>query len=246
MLTLIERPKDIYLPDGTVYRKPAPATLPILVGREYNLSPPASVNRMLHKKFGSNIFGEPRYRVIWGWQRIAFCAGEFDVYSDDGSTWLRTEVGIFQTPKYDYLGISKLERWMLEKWVPAEDYGSPEDWAEQTEEICGGYTLEGIGPYPSRGEYELSIVLEEKDRYLGLTEEIVSYVCQTIERSREIHQAKRRQRLQEEQAKKEESYRNLAGDIWDDARVAFNGVPNSTQANAPTPKPKGRILQFVN
>jgi hypothetical protein len=46
------------------------------------------------------------------------------------------------------------------RWLPAESYGSPEQWFAQTTEIEDGIRVAALGPYPSRGDYEHCFPLE--------------------------------------------------------------------------------------
>ncbi len=74
---------------------------------------------------GRNRFGEPIYRVVWGWSRMGWIGR-------DGHCW--------REPKY-----LDNDKWILEKWQAPETYGDRQSWAKQ---------FADLGPFPSRGEYE--------------------------------------------------------------------------------------------
>lgn len=91
----------------------------------------------LLKPFGLNPFGENILRVVWGPRRLMLFGG---YWQKSGNFEYR------RVPKY---GSKKL--WMLERWIPAKNYGSPELWASQT---CNGEGYLSIGPYPKYGVFE--------------------------------------------------------------------------------------------
>ncbi|MCI0725043.1 MAG: hypothetical protein L0338_39675 [Acidobacteria bacterium] len=233
----------IYLPDGVTPYKRGKVTGPrIQVLRETH-RPDPEIQRQIDRKVGLNWLGEPLYRVVWGWSRLDWCAGLMTRY-DEGGRFLREEYGIFYEPKYDYLGRRDgLSRWIVEKWFPAESYGSPETWAYQTREIDGYQECQALGPYPSRGDYELSFVVQHplNQAFIQLTHSIVDMVVEIAERNREIEAARRRQAKKEELERQELKRRQLYADVWDEAAPAFGGVPNTTQANAPMPNTKSEL-----
>lgn len=83
---------------------------------------PVGVRMALLSAMGTNHYGEPKFRVIWGGNAV-------------DHTGLR----------YSHIPNGN-ESWHLERWCPAEAYGSPEKWNEAED-----------GPYPSRGAYEHSL-----------------------------------------------------------------------------------------
>lgn len=253
---LILQNDGIYTPDGELY-VPPPKPVRVEVLREYDLRTEARFQKTINRKVGLNPYGEPLYRVVWGWGRLDWIAGLCDRYSDSGQ-WLAEEYGLWREPKYSYLGADQLNRWIVEKWIHPEMYGTREMWEEQTTEIEGARNTQALGPYPSRGEYELSFILQEPDTaatrragiaqdYIQLTDDAVSMIVAVAERSREIEGAKRKQVLEEQEAKKEADFKSEMKDLWDDSAVAFGGNPNSTQANAPmhnTGKMLGNVSPF--
>jgi hypothetical protein len=253
---LILHDEGIYLPDGRKYAAPAThARGEVIV--QYDLKPERRFQKLIDRKVGLNPYGEPLYRVVWGWSRLDWVAGLQDLYDDKGN-WRCEEYGLWREPKYSYLGRDGLDRWMVEKWIPADRYGTREYWEAATEEIEGVHNTQALGPYPSRGEYELSFVLQEPDTaatrkagiaqdFIQLTDDAVSMIVELAERSRAIESSKRKQYLEEQEAKKEADFQKELKDLYDDSAVAFGGNPNSTQANAPmhnTEKMIGNVSKF--
>jgi hypothetical protein len=109
---------------------------------------------------GKNRLGMPNFRIVWGGSRLHLVGGMFKkvvmVDVDDA-------VPIIGEPKRQVPLVTEVaemrslhkyfpHRWWLEKWLPPEAYGSPDDWYQETwnEEA----KLHSFGPYPSEGEYE--------------------------------------------------------------------------------------------
>lgn len=88
------------------------------------------------ERFGFNPYGEPIFRVVWG-PSVTKIVGGF--WMDNGKSEYRV------TPKYGYD-----PKWILERWQPACEVGTPEVWDEQTRTPDGFY---GIGPFPAHGRY---------------------------------------------------------------------------------------------
>jgi hypothetical protein len=224
----LNRDRSIYLPDGSVYSgRPRCQVL-----KEVHECP-REIQAQICRKLGRNRFDGPLYRVVWGWNRLDWVAGQLTRFDDNGN-YLREEYGVFLEPKYSYLGRERLNRWILERWYAPEEYGSRESWEFETAEIEGYQEFQALGPYPSRGDYELVQVIEDSTgEFLQLEPEIVDYLIWACEASRELQASKRKERLREEQEREEAKRRALYSDVFDDAAPAFGGVPNSTQANAP-------------
>ena len=104
------------------------------------------------KQFGENPYGDPLYRVVFSPSRRYLVCGEWP----DGSRCARW------AEKY-HVG----PRWVLEGWQSALEFHAAgrEDWDRSKAET--------LGPWPSRGEYELIHVFHETP-VLGLIEKLVS------------------------------------------------------------------------
>lgn len=98
---------------------------------------------------GLNRFGEPMFRIVWGWNRMV----------QRGAVWhdsVRGDIAEYRwMPKY---GEDKGNRWIIETWLPPEAYGSPWRWEREMKDPDSGLLTDG--PYPSRGDYECVCILE--------------------------------------------------------------------------------------
>ena len=135
---------------------------------------PKSLETRLIAVGGLNRFGEPNYRVVWGGTRLTWIGGEW-VDTDNSTNTIRRVIEERQVQKY-----FPAERFYLEKWMPPEHYGSPEDWAQNQIETVDGLRIPNLGPYPSRGEYELSMRFQTRSGdfapILGADEAILELV----------------------------------------------------------------------
>jgi hypothetical protein len=99
---------------------------------------------------GTNRYGQPNFRLCWGAKRLHKIGGMFK-HVINGQVFEVAEVR--ELPKYHP------ERWHLERWRPAEIYGSQEDWYRNTwDELAQVHTC---GDYPAEGEYEHVFYLAE-------------------------------------------------------------------------------------
>ena len=117
--------------------------------------PSAEVADRLALAGGGNIFGEPNFRAVWGWNRLGWIGGRWTDRDPATGSILRETIGLRLAPKY-----FPLNRWHIERWCAPETYGSAEQWARNTLEIEDGRNVPALGPYPSRGEYEHVFTLE--------------------------------------------------------------------------------------
>lgn len=106
---------------------------------------PESMTRGL-EKFGRNQYGQPIFRVIYGPSRTRIIGG----------FWEDKHVHEYRRlPKY---GLTP--RWIMERYLPASRYGSPEQWQREYVTSDGFFA---IGPFPVHGEYESCEVFQAKD-----------------------------------------------------------------------------------
>jgi hypothetical protein len=115
---------------------------------------PDCVARELALAGGYNRFGEANYRAVWGWSRLGWIGGKWEDRDSTGAL-VREVVELRREPKY-----TPHNRWHIERWMPPESYGSPDQWHAQTLEIENGRNIPALGPYPSRGDYEHCFTLE--------------------------------------------------------------------------------------
>ncbi len=179
-----------------------------------------SVAQRLERAGGCNRFGEPNYRAVWGWNRLAWIGGKFEDRDEHGAL-LRERVELRLEPKYP-----AVNRWHIERWLPPEAYGSPRAWYSQTIERENGVSIPALGPYPSRGEYEHCFTLESpRGEFVQLTPTVAEHIARAIEYSRNCARTKSRSSLYDRERRSESKYEQWAFDLMDDAVPAFHKQP---------------------
>jgi hypothetical protein len=182
---------------------------------------PDNVALRLARAGGLNRFGEPNYRSIWGWNRLAWIGGKFADRDPATGSLLREVVELRLEPKY-----AAFNRWHIERWVPPESYGSPRLWYAQTIERENGISIPALGPYPSRGEYEHCFTLEgPRGEFVQLTPTVAEHIARAIEFSRFAPRGKKRQAINEREQREDRAYEAWAFDLLDDATPAFHKQP---------------------
>jgi hypothetical protein len=181
---------------------------------------PANIAHRLASAGGLNRFGEPNYRVVWGWNRLAWIGGKFEDRDTNGDL-LREVVELRLEPKYP-----AVDRWHVERWVPPEAYGSPALWYAQTVESSNGIRVPALGPYPARGEYEHCFTVQGlRGEFVQLTPTIVEHVARVIEWSRGMPKSKARQQLYARERQNNHAFESWAYDVLDDQAPALHGQP---------------------
>lgn len=119
------------------------------------------------KRFGVNPFGESLYRIVFKDSR-RHLVGKY--WPDNGETGYRW------VPKYP--GVKTA--WMLERWNSAWEFTrmSQSEWDRTMTCPISGFLL--LGPYPSRGEYELAWEFD-----LGVAQDSLENVIGAVERGRD-------------------------------------------------------------
>jgi hypothetical protein len=195
-----------------------PFTTMIHVTRETH-QPSPSVQRRLWLAGGSNRFGEPNYRAVWGWSRLGWVGGKWEDRDDAGGL-VREVVELRRVPKY-----TPHDRWHIERWLPPEAYGSPGEWYRQTVESADGRNIAALGPYPHRGEYEHCFTLENRQGgFLQLTPTVAEYIARAIETGRRIDPLKRRQALETRQERDEKQYDDWAWEMLNGGDAPWLGA----------------------
>jgi hypothetical protein len=167
---------------------------------------PADVARELAQAGGRNWFGEANYRAVWGWSRLDWIGGKWEDRDPASGALLREVIEVRREPKY-----APHDRWHIERWMPAESYGSPAEWRAQTLEIVNGRNVAALGPYPSRGDYEHCFTLEgPRGEFVPLTPAVARHIARAIEFSRGASRVKRREALGERSRREERDYDNWA------------------------------------
>lgn len=106
-------------------------------------NPPAFCDAIC-RRYGLNRDGESVWRVRWCPDRVTLFGGYWD------------ESGRFDYKRVRRYGSQK--KWMLEKYVPAKDFGDPATWGGRTANT-EGYLNQG--PFPIEGTYICTHMFEE-------------------------------------------------------------------------------------
>jgi hypothetical protein len=169
---------------------------------------PAHVCERMARAGGLNRFDEPNFRVVWGGSRLSWIGGRWTDRDGEGAL-IREEIELRQAPKY-----IPVDRWHIERWMPPESYGSPEEWFARTVEVEDGIRVPALGPYPSRGDYEHCFTLEgPRGEFVQLTPAVARHIARAIETGRAAPRAKRREALKERERRAEREYDAWAEDV---------------------------------
>src|SRR5579859_3671585 len=161
-----------------------------------------------------------RLCLAGGWNRLGWIGGKFEDRNERGDL-IREVVELRWEPKYP-----QVNRWHVERWVPAEAYGSPRAWYAQTLERADGKSVAALGPYPERGEYEHCFTLQgPRGEFVQLTPTIAEHVARAIEWARGGDRAAQRAKLYEREAREERAYAEWASEVMDDGARAMGGAP---------------------
>ncbi len=180
-------------------------TKAMIVTMRENYDAPACVARELALAGGYNRFGEPNYRAVWGWSRLDWIGGKWEERDSTGAL-VREVVELRREPKY-----TPHNRWHIERWMPPESYGSPEQWHAETLEIANGRSIPALGPYPSRGDYEHCFTLEgPRGEFVQLTPAAARHIARAIEMSRGVSRAKCKEALEDRVLREEREYDTYA------------------------------------
>lgn len=198
---------------------------------------PAYVARELRLAGGENPYGEPMFRVIWGYDRIVPITGEWQEFEQFAATLTDKATGFSEVRHFTKLKRSVIETrhqpkylpgncWHLEKWCPCEF--TPEQWKELGEEVIQGLTIDTSGPYPERGEYELCYPLTTDGTNHGepipLVMAVVAELAQKIRAGKERFSfMQRRAAIQQREALAEEGLMKRTRDMLKDGLRPFAG-----------------------
>lgn len=70
------------------------------------------INKRLLDLYGKDLYGNPRFRIVWSDSQTEKRSGTFNVWY--GKIFVRKEVGIREVPKYTYIN----SKWVLEQISP--------------------------------------------------------------------------------------------------------------------------------
>jgi hypothetical protein len=180
---------------------------------------PAAIQERVARAGGINRFGEPNFRVVWGGARLAWIGGRWTDHDVHGNV-LREAIELRRVPKY-----IPEDRWHIERWMPPESYGSPDEWRAQTTEVEDGIRIPALGPYPSRGEYEHCFTLQSiSGDFLPLTAAACDWIVRAIEWSRRQPRRANRNAISARESHRANDWERTADDMLDDAIPAFHGA----------------------
>jgi hypothetical protein len=200
---------------------------------------PPHVARELTVAGGLNPYGEPMFRVVWGYNRIVPITGEWQEFEQFVCTLTDKLTGYVERRRVTKLVRSVIETrhqpkylpgncWHLEMWRPPEEYGSPEKWKKLGEEVIQGLTVDTSGPYPSRGEYELCYPLTHDGTSRGepviLVADVVSEIVGMIKYGKQAFNFQQRKAAIEQRERlKEEGLFKRTCDMLKDGMRPFAG-----------------------
>ncbi|HUJ82664.1 MAG TPA: hypothetical protein VLW83_12340 [Candidatus Acidoferrales bacterium] len=196
----------------------------IRILRETHTPPPALSSR-ISRVGGWNRFGQPNFRVVWGWSRLSWIGGKWTDRDSNGNI-LRESIELRRVPKY-----LPHDRWHIERWLPPETYGTPESWRALTLEREDGIAIPALGPYPSRGEYEHCFTLAgPRGEFVPLDPSACDKIIRAIEWARTQPARASRRSLNNREVRTDRQWDTRADAILDDAVPAFHAQPFVTVA----------------
>jgi hypothetical protein len=189
----------------------------IQVIRETHETPP-EVQERVATAGGFNRLGEPNFRVVWGGARLTLIGGRWTDRDAHGNV-IRERVELREVPKY-----LPLNRWHVERWMPPEVYGSPEEWYRRTVEVEDGIRCPALGPYPSRGEYEHCFTLQTPAaEFIALNPNACDWVVRAVEWARRQTRTATRSSIVKRESLRERNWDRVATDVLDESSRAFHG-----------------------
>lgn len=143
--------------NATTTTEAAPVGGAFRCGNVYSMEAPPAVQPLLRRLGGVSPYGDPIYRLVWGWDAKRWKNGREVRWFDDG-----------------YRERRHLERFHIFKWLPW--------WKVATSRAEWRADLDG--PFPYRGHYEPLLAIEEASTgaYVRPSEEIAR---ETYERNRD-------------------------------------------------------------
>jgi len=183
-------------------------------------SAPKALDSRIADAGGWNRFGEPNFRVVWGWSRLSWIGGKWTDRDASGNV-IREAVELRREPKY-----LPHDRWHIERWLAPETYGTPETWRTLTLEREDGILIPALGPYPSRGEYEHCFTLVGPGgEFMPLDANACDKIVRAVEWARRQPRPEARRALNIRENRADQRWDSRADDILDDAVPAFHDRP---------------------
>lgn len=122
-----------------------------------------------------NPYGNPVYRCVWSADVLHWAAGWWNVWDQNTGALIRRVWEARKVPKYQ-----QAARWMIEKWMPPEFFGSRENWAAATEilSVQNGWLPE-LGPYPAEGDYvSIWTCADAEGKFMQVTPTLAKYAVE--------------------------------------------------------------------
>ena len=197
-------------------------------GRRSILECPPEIQARLTAAGGRNPFGDPNYKIEWGFRHLDWVNGFRPEFYEDGPMKGEFKADVFRIGREpqshhtckegtcflrDWKGNTawelypehQYERWQFLIWKPAAFYGSPEDWYSTTEEFEGWTNIAPLGPYPTRGCYEISHTIESsKGEFVALSPRLVEHLLDMVK----VTHARTKQQIRDQINSKIEERRN--------------------------------------
>lgn len=143
------------------------------LGKEERLVCPPEFQRILTSTFGVNVYGAPLYRIMWGQCDTTRVSNPYGGYED-------------------YIMGGEPAAWLVQRWTPAEKWGTPEIF----DIVCRDPVADQpLFEYPEYGKYETIFTLtikELKDGVLRVTpfpldysiiDEIIPFIDEAVQLS---------------------------------------------------------------
>lgn len=171
---------------------------------------------------GLNPFGCPNYRLVWGYQR---------------GHWIGDGYHLKYTDRYRHR-----ERWHLEKWAPADDFGTPEQWYAAAMVDLHGTMINVLGPYPAEGDYVRVIMFENyfTGEYVRPTASLVTEAIVRNRQHAEQTRAETRKKIREDLDAKKRAADAKMDDAMGAREAAFPFKTWMPASGAMTPESRRR------
>lgn len=159
---------------------------------------------------GTNRFGEPNFRIVWG---------------------MTETIRVSQAASYKDMLVGFNEPcWILQRWNAPETYGTPDIYFASNYDAQTGRSF--LGDYPWRGRYETLFPLRLdgvvngvwQKEYLKLSNRLVNFIIPVIRKALSLSKFQQQQAVAEFERRKEEKQVKMISDVMQDATPAFNGA----------------------
>ena len=130
------------------------------VTKVHQLEVPQYLQDHLTRIGGTNLYGEPNFRLVWSGSRVTYENRKWHEPATESSA-AKTWYGIGRVLKYRQP--ARRERYIVEVWRPPSYYGDPQTWMLRNSKWEDGRSILATGPFPTRGDYEYLDTVESVD-----------------------------------------------------------------------------------